>query len=834
MHSLAACPLRTFCCITTTNSHPFHILHLDNAALDLILAGGTVMDQDTLDCSDFDSLTELRTEALEYLKGRSISEIILPDPDSCLAPSAVTIPDIRGCSNLQPFTIAEHAFSELSKNDHTLNSSNFRNRPPKSNQVTRRFHGCIHSSVPYSSPLNLSQTPNSLVPSLQSHIQREPQPDQHTLCRVYALRDVTEIHSLALAAKNELWYRHRRQRFLQSPRSTRSTAPTLPSVLSCSDRTDPHSKSVTYQKSYSAESRSDWASLQQNFRHSFSSCSSASCSPPYSSTASSTASSVTSSRSTSPSLSPLHISNVLPETHKKLRSTYYSKDLGLLLLQVTRFGTIDHAYVISEQLEQQQQQQQKQTKKPLANSFLARDKAAIEAMINSSVMSYAHPDDVRTLCRGLDQVCRSQDRAFHIRWSLQGNDQHRDRDDSIATNVYGLSTPRTGHSRTIEYKGELFEEWIDPTAAKTQGHKANESEEQLDQNKYFWTEIKGIQSNGQPLLIVRPLSNLEIQEQYDNTSILSAPVTDALPPLERIEHKSGKEWKSKTKRMGSEERMNLPRRLGVSALTSLSVTPRQTRQDELILRMPGSLPPHMIGSQLQHSSQMSLSTSTCYSTGGIINIPSILAYPANSSPSWPMFVTIAFDAWKKWSQTVHAGQAQFHDWCEYVLETTIDQLIESLSLGLMFLGVENCPNDLRLEEEQNQVSAKVMHNTDCHKEKPAWEGSTNAKRQQQQMLSGGMRRVGKILHNYPTVECVVLTFGNSWLGRRIKSRLEHKLLDRAADQVVEWWYSSEGGEAMPLDMPSQTNKPVGSANVDSFKANAVIDAAVNTTEVKSM
>ncbi|KAF9170589.1 hypothetical protein BGX21_008787 [Mortierella sp. AD011] len=620
MHSLAECPLRTCCRITTTNQYPFHILHLDNSALDLFLTNHLSIDEDSTDCLSLDSLSELRKRTLECLRGKPIADIISPDQDSCPAPSTVTTPRIHGGDTLQPFVIVQSALTENLDND----------SDPKSN----------------------------------------------------------------------------------------------------------------------------------------------------------------------------------------------------------------HAYVISQQ----------QTEKSSTSGFFALDGTAIQEMTSMSVMSYTHPDDIRTLCRVLGQICKSYDTTFRVRWRLQSRSQHNEGDESDESDendeseIMNPNDPalpiQEGYSRMIEYKGESFEEWVDLTAVfnptsslktQDQDHTAESPKEQFEPGEYIWVEIKGKQSNGQPLLVVRPLTPQETQEQRANTSMLAklAPnAQDQRQGAEREHDQSNKGMRIRTKRMGLKEGKNLPNWLNVSALTGLAMTPRQ---DELDVRMPGSFPADMTVSSMkghtQQSTQLSLPTSACYSrsTGGIINVPSI-AYQANAIPPWDLFVNNALDAWKQWILTVHAGQAQFHDWCEYLLETTIDHLIESVSLGLKLLDLENGSSHLQLEEGHEQVATKITaQSNDCHQIQllpEACERSTDARRQQQQKLSGGIRRVGQILHSYPSIEGVVLTFGNSWLGRKIKSRLEHKLLDSAADQVLEWWYSGEGVDKTSLDTPS---KPIDSTNVDSMKSIAVTE-----------
>ena len=178
-------------------------------------------------------------------------------------------------------------------------------------------------------------------------------------------------------------------------------------------------------------------------------------------------------------------------------------------------------------------------------------------------------------------------------------------------------------------------------------------------------------------------------------------------------------------------------------------------------------------------------------------MPSMLAYPTTTPITpWTAFMTIALDAWKQWNQTVHAGQAQFQDWCEYVLEVTIDQLVEGVSLGITLLGLENSPTSSAEDELEVDLAGQSMEAwTDGHLH---FDLEHQQKQQEQQRhdrqrrnKQSGIRRVGQVLHNYPSVEGVVLSFGNSWLGRKIKSRLEHRLVDLAAEQAVDWWCGSD-------------------------------------------
>ncbi|KAF9949410.1 hypothetical protein BGZ72_008817 [Mortierella alpina] len=164
---------------------------------------------------------------------------------------------------------------------------------------------------------------------------------------------------------------------------------------------------------------------------------------------------------------------------------------------------------------------------------------------------------------------------------------------------------------------------------------------------------------------------------------------------------------------------------------------------------------------------------------------SVLACPtAASTAPWSLFMSAALEAWKQWIQVVHAGQAQFQDWCEYVLETTIDQLIESVSLGLALLGVENPSADRFLEDQQR--SALSLPSSFNKTKRIRSQSRDREQIYKRQKRMSGLHRAGKLLQGYPSLQGAVRCFGNSWLGLKIRSRLEQKM-EIVADQVVDWW-----------------------------------------------
>ncbi|KAF9436803.1 hypothetical protein BGZ76_002945 [Entomortierella beljakovae] len=772
MHSLAECPLRTFCCIITTNQHPFHIQYIDNVTLDYFINIDSSLNKDTLTSAEINSLSELRASTRKNLIGNPIHNVISPSSDSSQKLSSASLQDDNNICTLQTFKVSESLFCNGGKRI-ILDKGHGTTR---SKQTPRRLHGCIHTST-YSSPYSLSGnhttalTPTTQSISLQSH--SEQQDDQ---CRVYVLKDVTDIHNLAMAVKDGLC--QRRSRF---PRSIIATHHHRSSVMSYSDVP---CTSVTFQKPYSVESIPDWSMTTSHQQ--------------------------SSSSMVVPSTSPLHpliTSDSDPTESKK------SEDMGLLLLQITAFGTIDHAFVMH------QHPYHHNSGGHSKRSFFAIDDDSISAMTNRSIMYYTHSDDIPTLCRELNQISNSANSTFYIRWCLDDKvhmDEHNDTGSTIPEEEEEEKEEdeqiQQSHSREIVYKGEVYEEWTDPTAITPEPSSPitkTQSRESKNQSKFIWTEVKATRSIGQPILVIRPLTAKEIQSKNSSQPLQASSIPSSQPPHRRTRHTRNQcsgEWRHRAKRMGLEEGMIPPKQMSLSALTSIA---------DPSLRMPGSFPYNLPLSlhQLQiQTPQMSHSTAVCYSrpTTGMISMPSVLAYPQTTNQSWTVFANVALDAWKQWIQAVHAGQAQFQDWCEYVLETTIDQLIESVSIGLTLLDIENGPIGSQLEDEKKSAAiTKITQNTSRHQRQlsmgPRDGCSTSSKNRQKQKLTGSMHRVGQILHKYPNVEGAVRTFGNSWLGRRIKTRLEHKILDKAADQVVEWWFNNDAGQtnnSSPDDSPN--------------------------------
>ncbi|KAG0222335.1 hypothetical protein BGX31_009194 [Mortierella sp. GBA43] len=717
---------------------------------------------------------------MRCLRGKPIADVLSPDQDSCH-------PQVPVSNTIQSFTISEQA----ARNGHNIVLPlSTAPRDP------RRVHSCIHTSVPLFA--SLSEDPVLLQSSLSDSAQSESSPQDHDLsqslqpynpncgfttsglCRIYVLKDVTEIHSLACAVQTDLMRREPVPRPARSPRSppppSTSSSSARGLTLLSKDRLDA-SRNASRQKPCRAEGDPDWTAC-------------------------------------TPSMSPLFPSSAEHALVQRLASQGKNKDL--LLLHVTRFGTIDHAFVMPQPFSYR-------------SSYY---NPAVHAARNTSVMSYAHPDDIRTLCRALDRVCKSLPTTFRIRWRLQRQRQGLSDPDMEPTGMErrGRSGPGTEiPSRTIEFKGESFEEWFDPTAtsshvppARAQDRYRNGGD---DDKHYFWAEVKGIQSKGQPLLVVRSLTDGELERQRDHGPRSTNHLTQSRRTREEMGHDNSQQNNQHNSQQSSEritsskkmeEGMRLSNRLNLSALTTLKERPQQ--QQESSLRTSGSY-------TTQHLLPQSVSVACCRLSGPSSSsgtMPTMITFQVPTSrPPWTMFVTIALDAWKQWIHTVHLGQAQFQDWCEYVLDITLDQMIDSVFWGLTLVGMEKCPIGVKSmeESEETKEQPKQMGSTesliDLHlnlEQHPQCEDDQHSNGQQ---VLSSIQRVTEILHSYPTIEGAVYSFGNSWLGRKIKHRLEHKL-EAAADHIFYGWSWCSGVEAALSALPLSVGSATGSAIISTL------------------
>ncbi|KAF9021792.1 hypothetical protein BGZ52_001433, partial [Haplosporangium bisporale] len=445
---------------------------------------------------------------------------------------------------------------------------------------------------------------------------------------------------------------------------------------------------------------------------------------------------------------------------------------------VTRFGTVDHAFTIP---------QIPSIDAHVLNTYCQHhSEPSIHALSNTSAMSYAHPDDLRLFCQGLDRTCKSLYHVFRVRWRKSGLGPVVTKSLEDEDNNRRKGGAHGGSSRTIEFQGELFEEWVDPTAMLLVASDSS------DADNYLWTEITGVLSYTQPLLVVRPLTLTEAQEQERLLGqVKMMHHTNQQARAEKRREMLHRQWKAKSKNMGIEE-ARVPKQSSLSALTSLSMSSSSSTFSLSSLsstcssvslmsssldielsrsgshfRMPGSLPP----------------TTRCRASATaneIMGMPSVLAFPTASAP-WSVLTGIAVDAWNQWIMVVHAGQAQFQDWCVYILELTVEQLIESFSLGLTLIGG-------RADVYQHQESLTEYEHEHMSHRSPSSSSKRLLADQEvhEEPRLPGLQRAGKVLEEYPSLSGVVQLFGNSWLGQKLRRKLEHKL-NKVADQVVDWW-----------------------------------------------
>ncbi|KAG0244565.1 hypothetical protein BGW41_007328 [Actinomortierella wolfii] len=81
-------------------------------------------------------------------------------------------------------------------------------------------------------------------------------------------------------------------------------------------------------------------------------------------------------------------------------------------------------------------------------------------------------------------------------------------------------------------------------------------------------------------------------------------------------------------------------------------------------------------------------TTATNSTSGwqVTSLPSVMSLPSRTLPPWTVLSTIALEAWQMWIQTIHAGQDQFQEWCEYVIDLAVDQTIENFMTAYRVVG----------------------------------------------------------------------------------------------------------------------------------------------------
>ncbi|KAG0256356.1 hypothetical protein BG011_004604 [Mortierella polycephala] len=456
-------------------------------------------------------------------------------------------------------------------------------------------------------------------------------------------------------------------------------------------------------------------------------------------------------------------------------------------------------------------------------------------------MSHVHPDDIRKLCQGLDRICKSQGSVFRVRWrkhnaGLHPHDHEHDhgsQDSSFI--VQGRA------SRRFEFQGEIFEEWIDPTASPPSPSASTAQEKDSSAaNDFAWTEITGALSNGQPMLAIRPLTRLEILEQQESASESSMITASRRSRKEfgqcgtdTSSFKTRTDWKSKSKRMELDEAMKMPGQRNVSALTTLTMT---STPEAVHLKMPGALPDNVsidVVGNSEHTQHFLQKHSPLFSDSlphsdreecPGMKMTSIIEFSSMTIVPWTELTAVVLDAWNHWTQTVRAGQGHVQLWCEFILESAIDQTIDIVSWGLTLVGIDCNSVDSELEEQRLSAagatkripSSKSCEQKDClvygdhqHQYHRRQQGQEHASKGYQRKMSGLDRASKKILEGYPSLDGVIRNIGNTWLGEKIKSRLDYRL-DIVADKVMDWWESSSNDSSMLSESPSSSSS--GSAH----------------------
>ncbi|KAF9202702.1 hypothetical protein BGZ49_007158 [Haplosporangium sp. Z 27] len=754
-HPIENCPLRTFGCITTSDTPPYRILDIDLIALDLFLSGYSPNDHytqinfqppsspnlypDDQQFDHFEQLTHARAKALRFLKGLNVSDVLLSDPQSFYS-STSSDPS----SNLQSFIIAEEAIL-----------TNRRHQNQTFNAKTRHIHACIHySSTSQHTPYHNNSSSSSNGGQ-----------------RFYLVKDVTDMHGLAVAARSEVRLcgslGQPQQPFCTQRCRERGTE----HELECSNIVPPPSNQQLRKKEEKVISHRDSGIMLNDEYNSWS---------------------VTTTGSKSIHASATTTTNL---------SSLSSMDPGLLILQVTRFGTIDHAFAIP----QSDQDHDNVTIKDDQSLFLAQDRSSIETMANGSIMAHVHPQDLAMFCKGLDQVCKALYISFRVRWRVHAFVECEEDEDEKNKAVKeeaigdadekGLIMMAEGEPKIIEFQGELFEEWVDPCAAVNKRIAPPPPKEE-----YVWTQVTGVLSNGSPILVVRPLTLSEALKQDASRSTTAAsrnnlyfdyydPFVDAHSDddegylemeMEQDTTLSSSQGHTALLEWGAQKDQGWKRMdLGEGLILSQSGVQGFSDLKEMALSDTSLDSDHAFKYQQhqRHNGQRHIGPEPLF----------LFTFsPMAVLASWPTTLSsAAFDARKQWIHTVHLTRDQFQAWCEYLLDAALDQTIKSVTLGMTILGYPQCfpvppPCSTECKQEQHQESTMIQAKKQCTAE------------QSTPKLSG-LHRAGKVLEaNCPALDGVVRQIGKSWIGQRIivKSRIDQRL-DVVADQVVDWWENQE-------------------------------------------
>ncbi|KAF9956590.1 hypothetical protein BGZ70_009818 [Mortierella alpina] len=443
------------------------------------------------------------------------------------------------------------------------------------------------------------------------------------------------------------------------------------------------------------------------------------------------------------------------------------QDPGLLILQVTQFGTIDHAFAIPQSAGDAKRRTgwfcSSSNSSSITNDdgdgddnsnsgaddnevvdtsvFLAHDRAAIEAMASEAVMGYVHPQELSALCKGLDQVCKALYTVFRARWRVDAPSSEsmlsREDDDGSKVSENGLELKQGDRPcKIIEFQGERFEEWVDPSSvaaaaamACVQGMSVKEGEDDEKENscRYAWTEVTGVLSNGNVvleeqewLMASSPLVNTSArhltsssQGSSSSSSSFFAPIpafvdyTDDDDDEDESEDEDGYlememelgslcsektlvpddgaeskvDWRALTD--GVRRRMDIEEGLSLSKSSSIAVS---RLSDLSSLASSSSI--STVSARSKLDSRVKPQQPPCHSNKRTLLITFSPTAAASSLVlvSLPLLSSIALDAWKQWVQMIHLTKEQFQAWSGYLLDLALRQTIETVSFGMTILG----------------------------------------------------------------------------------------------------------------------------------------------------
>ncbi|KAF9291382.1 hypothetical protein BGZ68_004243 [Mortierella alpina] len=468
------------------------------------------------------------------------------------------------------------------------------------------------------------------------------------------------------------------------------------------------------------------------------------------------------------------------------------QDPGLLILQVTQFGTIDHAFAIpqssggakrstgwssiSSSGDDMTSDDNDVDDNDNKSVFLAHDRVAIEAMTSDAVMAYVHPQELSALCKGLDQVCKARYTVFRARWrvdapSSESKPFDEDDDCSKACRYDENLRDEDRRCRIIEFQGERFEEWVDPSSAAMSCSQAMsvEKEEVKEDEKesscrYAWTEVTGVLSNGNVVLVVRPLTMPEVEEQEwlmaSSPSISSSSFSPTPPTF--VDNTD-----DETEDEDEDEDGYLEMELEVGSLCSEQTLVQDDGEskadwrawtDEVRKRM--DFEEGLCLSKAGNVAVSRLSDLSSFSSSSVSTVSSRPKLDTRTIETISFGMTILGCAPRP---SLSAPSLMDYDYCNFLAETDGDvqkALAQELCQRTTVITIPR-PNTSREDESVNKTS--------------------------------GLNRAGKVLEaHYPGLEGVVRHFGQSWLGHRIMEtvQLEEKL-DVVADQVVDWWESED-------------------------------------------